>query len=111
ADGAIRVQNPMNVNQAALRTTLLDGLVDSAQRNLNAGNERIALFEIARIYLPSGEALPNERLHLGGIVEGGFERAKGVVEALYKALRVELRVERSQAPEPFFHPGKAARTE
>ncbi|HKP19016.1 MAG TPA: phenylalanine--tRNA ligase subunit beta [Gaiellaceae bacterium] len=108
ADGAVRVENPMNVTMAALRTTLLDGLVESAQRNLNAGNERIALFEIARVYLASGAQLPEERLRLGGIVEGGFERAKGVLEALYDTLRVELRVERTQ--EPFLHPGKAART-
>src|SRR3954471_2724965 len=51
-EGAVRVVNPMNATQAALRTTLLDGLVEVAERNVNAGNERIALFEIARVYLP-----------------------------------------------------------
>jgi phenylalanyl-tRNA synthetase beta chain len=136
-EGPIRVTNPMNVNQAALRTTLLDGLVESAQRNMNAGNEEIALFEIARVYLSSGGELPDERLRLGGIVEGGFPRAKGVLETLYGALRVELRVERTQEPltpptaasrhrlgsspaaslpafpstSSFLHPGKAARTD
>jgi len=93
----------MNATQAALRTTLLDGLVEAAARNVDAGDERIALFEIARVYLPE------ERLRLGAIVEGGFARAKGVVEGLYGALRVDLRVERAQ--EPLLHPGKAARTE
>jgi phenylalanyl-tRNA synthetase beta chain len=109
ADGPVRLANPMSVNQSALRTTLLDGLVEAAQRNLNAGNEGIALFEIARVYLPSGGELPAERGRLGGIVEGGFPRAKGALETLYEALRVELRVERAQ--EPFLHPGKAAHTE
>ena len=46
---------------------------------------------------------------MGGILEGGFARAKGVLETLYEALRVPLRVERTQ--EPFLHPGKAARTD
>jgi phenylalanyl-tRNA synthetase beta chain len=92
ADGPVRIVNPMNATQAALRTTLLDGLVEAAARNVDAGNERIALFEIARVYLPE------ERLRLGAIVEGGFARAKGVVEALYEALRVDLRVERTQEP-------------
>ena len=106
---ALRLTNPMSVNQSVLRTTLLDGLVEAAQRNLNAGNEGIALFEIARVYLPSGGQLPDEHRRLGGIVEGGFAVAKGAVETLYEALRVDLRVERTQ--EPFLHPGKAARTE
>jgi phenylalanyl-tRNA synthetase beta chain len=101
-DGTVPIVNPMNAAQAALRTTLLDGLVETAERNVNAGNERIELFEIARVWLPE------ERLRLGGILEGGFPRAKGVLETLYEALRVELRVERTQ--EPFLHPGKAART-
>ncbi len=107
-DGPVRLRNPMNVNQTALRTTLLDGLVEAARHNVNAGNEGIALFEIARVYLASGEKLPEERTRLGGIVEGGFARAKGVLETLYEALRVELDVERTQ--EPWLHPGKAART-
>jgi phenylalanyl-tRNA synthetase beta chain len=102
AEGAVRVVNPMNAAQASLRTTLLDGLVEVADRNVNAGNERIALFEIARVYLPE------ERQHVGGILEGGFPAAKGVLETLYEALRVPLRVERTH--EPFLHPGKAART-
>jgi phenylalanyl-tRNA synthetase beta chain len=109
AEGPVRVRNPMSVNQAALRTTLLDGLVEAAQRNVNAGNEEIALFEIARVYLPSSGQLPDEHRRLGGIVEGGFPAAKGALETLYEALRVELRVER--AHDPLLHPGKSARTE
>jgi phenylalanyl-tRNA synthetase beta chain len=115
-EGPVRLVNPMNVNQSALRATLLDGLVDAAQQNLNAGNEDIALFEIARVYLPgtvpqSGTVptLPDERLRLGAILEGGFPAARGVVETLYEALRVELKAERTQ--EPWLHPGKAARAE
>jgi phenylalanyl-tRNA synthetase beta chain len=106
-DGAVRLLNPMSVNHASLRTTLLDGLVDAARRNVNAGNEGIALFEIARVYLPADGVRPEERVRLGGIVEGGFERAKGALETLYRSLRVDLDVERAQ--EPFLHPGKAAR--
>ena len=89
-----------------LRTTLVPGLVGAVQRNLDAGNEGIALFELARVYLPSGEKLPNERRHLAGIAEGGFGRAKGAVETLFAALRLEPQVERTQ--NDFLHPGKAA---
>jgi phenylalanyl-tRNA synthetase beta chain len=117
---AIRLPDPLTADQAVLRTTLLGGLVDAARRNAEHGNEGIALFEVARVYLPpapeprtgspsvpSGEVLPEERLRAAGITEGGYFRAKGAVEVLHAALGVEPRFER--AHEPFLHPGKAAR--
>ena len=107
APDAIRLPEPLSTDQAVLRTTLLNGLVDSARRNVDAGNESIALFEIARVYLPSGEPKPDEHWHLGAITEGGFFRAKGILETLYCALHVDLRPEPAQRP--FLHPGKAAR--
>ena len=89
-----------------LRTTLSGGLIDAARHNVDVGNEDVALFEIARVYLPSGESLPNERRHLGGIAEGGFSRAKGGLEAVFAALRLDLPVTRTT--HPLLHPGKAA---
>jgi phenylalanyl-tRNA synthetase beta chain len=104
---AIRLPEPLSSEQAVLRTTLLPSLVEAARRNVDAGNDGIALFELARVYLPTGEPLPEERWHLAGIVEGGFFRAKGAVELLYATLKRELRVERGD--DAFFHPGKVAR--
>jgi phenylalanyl-tRNA synthetase beta chain len=86
--GALRLPEPITSEQAVLRTALTDGLVEAARRNVHVGNEQIALFELAHVYLPSGEQLPEERWHVAGIVEGGFARAKGAVEALYEALHV-----------------------
>jgi phenylalanyl-tRNA synthetase beta chain len=109
AQDAIRLPMPLSAEQALLRTTLLQGLLEAARRNVDVGNEDIALFELARVYLPSGEPRPDEHWRLGGVVEGGFFRAKGIAEALYEALHVELRVERAE--HAFLHPGKAARVE
>jgi phenylalanyl-tRNA synthetase beta chain len=106
---AIRLPEPLSADQAVLRTTLRRGLIESAQRNVDAGAGAadVALFEIARVYLPSGEKRPTERWRVGGIISGGFARAKGVVEALHAALKVDLHIEVDQ--QPFLHPGKAAR--
>ena len=52
--------------------------------------------------------MPEERLRVAGVAEGDFARAKGVVETIYAALKAEPEFERAQ--DPFFHPGKAART-
>ncbi len=106
---AVRLPEPMSSEQAVLRTTLLHGLVETARVNVDAGNESIRLFEVARVYLPTGEQLPEERWRVGGIAEGGFEAARAAVEALYEALHVPLDVRRASLPH--LHPGKAAETE
>jgi phenylalanyl-tRNA synthetase beta chain len=106
---AIRLPNPMTSDQAILRTTIVPGLVEAAQTGLDAGSDDVRLFEIARIYLPSDEQLPIERWHVAGIAAGGYEVVKGVLESLYSALGLELRVRRGSHPS--LHPGKAAETE
>jgi phenylalanyl-tRNA synthetase beta chain len=99
---------PISVELSALRTTLVPSLVEAVRRNVDAGASSIALFEIARVYLPDGD-LPAEHVRVAGIAEGGFLHVKGVIEALYAALKAELSVERAQ--DERFHPGKAARTD
>ena len=106
---ALSLPDPLTSEHGVLRTTLLEGLVGAARHNVAVGNEDIALFEIARVYLPSGEKLPEERWRVGGIAEGGYRRAKGAVETLYEAFGIELRLRRTQLP--FLHPGKAAEVE
>jgi phenylalanyl-tRNA synthetase beta chain len=103
---ALRLPEPISLELAVLRTELLPSLVEAARRNLDTGAQDVALFEIARVYLPNGD-LPNERVHLGGITEGGFARAKGAVEALCRALKVEATF--SPGEYRLLHPGKTAR--
>ncbi len=106
---ALRLPEPMSGDQAVLRTTLLHGLLEAARINVDAGNEGIRLFELARVYLPAGEGLPDERWHVGGIAEGGFEAARAAVETVYRAFHVPLEVRR--ASHPHLHPGKAGETD
>ncbi len=105
---ALRLPDPMSGEQAILRTTLAEGLIAAARENVDAGNDDVALFELARVYLPSGDALPDERWRVGGIVTGGFAPARGAVEALYEAMHLGLRPVRTTSS--FLHPGKAAAT-
>jgi phenylalanyl-tRNA synthetase beta chain len=106
---AIRLPNPMSSEQAILRTTIVPGLIEAARIGVDAGAEHVALFEIARVYVPSGSQLPDEHWRVAAITAGGYSEIKGVAEALYAALGLELRVERSS--QPLLHPGKAATTE
>ena len=102
---AWKLPEPVSAELAVLRTRLLPSLVETARRNEELGAEEIALFEIARVYLPGSE-LPDEHTRVAGIVDGGWSRAKGIVEALYAALKAEPVFER--ATDDLLHPGKAA---
>jgi phenylalanyl-tRNA synthetase beta chain len=102
---AWRLPEPISAELAVLRTRVLPSLVEAARRNVELGAEEIALFEVARVYLPDGE-LPDEHVHLAGIVEGGWSRVKGIVETLYAALKAEPAFQRTS--DDLLHPGKAA---
>jgi phenylalanyl-tRNA synthetase beta chain len=105
---AYRIPQPQSLDQAVLRTTLLPSLIEAAGHNQDAGNEGIALFEIAHVYLPNGE-LPRERIHAAGIVQGPFPRAKGAVETILATGRIEAAYRRGE--HPLMHPGKTATTQ
>jgi phenylalanyl-tRNA synthetase beta chain len=102
---AWRLPEPISAELAVLRTRLLPSLVDAVRRNVELGAGEIALFEVARVYFPAGE-LPEERLHVAGIVEGGWSRSKGVVETLFAALKAEAVFVRTD--DELLHSGKAA---
>jgi phenylalanyl-tRNA synthetase beta chain len=104
---AIRLANPLSGDQAVLRTTLVPSLLAAAERNREVGNAGVALFEIARVYLPSGEQLPSEGWRVAGVLDGEFADAKGVADTLFAALHLELAVERGE--HSLLHPGKTGR--
>jgi phenylalanyl-tRNA synthetase beta chain len=108
AEGDLRLPEPLSLEAAALRTTLVPSLIDAARHNVAVGNSDVALFEIARVYRASGGELPDESWHVAGVVDGGFAEAKWAVEQIYAALKVEPEYER--ADEDVLHPGKAAQT-
>ena len=51
----MRMENPLSAEQPGLATTLLPGLLRTVARNIGRGNEGIALFEIASVFLPKGD--------------------------------------------------------
>jgi phenylalanyl-tRNA synthetase beta chain len=104
---AWRLPEPISAELAVLRTRLLPSLVEAARRNVELGADQVALFEIARVYLPDGE-LPDEQTHVAAIVAGGWPRAKGIVDALYAALKADPAFVRAE--DDLLHPGKSAAT-
>ena len=106
--GAYRIPQPQSQDMAVLRTTLLPSLIQVARHNLDVGNERIALFEIAHVYRPSDGELPDERVHVAGLAQASYARAKGAVEEILAAGRAVGTFTRGE--HPLLHPGQTATT-
>lgn len=66
---ATTILNPINVQERAMRTSLLPSLLLCAQRNVAHGAADFGLYEIARVYLPS-EDTHVETMMLAGVICG-----------------------------------------
>jgi phenylalanyl-tRNA synthetase beta chain len=69
AESAIELRNPLSEDAVALRPSILAGLLAVLDRNIRAGAERVAIFEIGRTFIPpSGK----EERHLGVLLWGNI---------------------------------------
>ncbi len=69
AENAIELFNPLSEDHVALRLALIAGLLGVLQRNIRAGAERVAIFELGRVFVPSAG---NEERHLGILLWGNL---------------------------------------
>jgi phenylalanyl-tRNA synthetase beta chain len=67
-DGIV-LHNYLSTENSVLKTELLPSLLDSARATLRH-RDRVAIFELARVYLPPLNPLPTERLRLGIVMTG-----------------------------------------
>jgi phenylalanyl-tRNA synthetase beta chain len=113
----MRVLNPIATQRDVMRTSLLPGLIETLQTNLNRKESRIRIFEMGRTFhhAAAGYAQP---VRLGGLAYGGaapeqwgqvsrdvdFFDVKGDVEALVAPRRVTT----ESMEHPALHPGRSA---
>jgi phenylalanyl-tRNA synthetase beta chain len=100
---ALRVANPMSLEQEYLRTSLRPGLLATFASNEKHEKDGIKLFEVSRVYLHRANDLPEEREMLVGILGGprlerswlsgedtiDFFDAKGILETVLNRLKVK----------------------
>ena len=126
---AVRLTNPMSAEQSRLRTTLLGSLLEVAERNRARGATALRLFEAGAVYLPDPVATrpapaTGEPHHVAALLSGAlrvptwrdanppaadFFAVKGVLSGLLDTLRTPWALAAIDEPEPFLHPGRAAR--
>lgn len=114
----IRLQNPLAAQYSVMRSTLIGGLVEILQNNLNRKQSRVRVFEIARVFSKDagGAFVQNERL--GGLAYGSavpeqwgekaraadFYDVKGDIESLLADKNAVF----VKAEHPALHPGRTA---
>jgi len=118
----IRLANPLSSEREFMRRTLMNCLLETVRDNIRY-TDRVAIFEVGRVYHPvEGEILPCEVRRLGIAMTGpregpywvekqtlsmDFFDLKGVIEALLSRLGIkEWHLE--PAKSPTFHPGRVA---
>lgn len=114
----IRLQNPLAAQYAVMRSTLVGGLVEILQNNLNRKQNRVRIFEIARVFAKDSDGLFAQNERIGGLWYGAampeqwgektrnadFYDIKADVENLLKNSKIEF----VKTSHPALHPGRAA---
>lgn len=82
-DNGLKLKNPLSSEWTYLRTSLVPSHLQTVEENLGRVKE-INLFEIANVYLPRKNDLPDERQHLIiSTTNKDRSHLKGIVEALF----------------------------
>ncbi|MDO8529327.1 MAG: phenylalanine--tRNA ligase subunit beta [bacterium] len=91
----LKIENPMNPEQALLRVSLIPGILKNIKENLKYFKE-LEIFEVGRIYFPNNETLPNEKNMLVGAIVADeskkgndFYEAKGYADLLLGKLGIQ----------------------
>ncbi|MEA4906353.1 MAG: phenylalanine--tRNA ligase subunit beta [Chloroflexi bacterium] len=119
----VTLQNPITPDRSVMRRNLLASVMDVVEHNIRI-RERLALFEVAPVFIPqSGQDLPDEPLQLAIVLSGlrylpawdrpekqlmDFYDMKGIVESLLDALHVGQATFQPTGDFPTYHPGKCA---
>lgn len=121
-DRQVELTNPLFTEYSALRTNLVEGLIDAFQYNLEQHNPPLNAFEVGHIFWTDEDGL-NEAEVLGGIMGGdptvgkwpqaGRDRpldwfaAKGMLENVFQTLGLTVEYQPDRR-DPRLHPGRTA---
>ncbi|OGC13954.1 phenylalanine--tRNA ligase subunit beta [candidate division WOR-1 bacterium RIFCSPHIGHO2_02_FULL_53_26] len=122
SDKAVKIANPLTIEESIMRVNILAGLLKTAVHNQNRGIENIFIFEIGKVFLPAKGKLPEEKWLAGGLVSGSpfmsaldkgevdYYYLKGILENLFRGLGLEF-PDVSESDNYLLQPGKGAKLE
>ena len=109
----IKLMNPLGDELSSMRTTLLPGMLQILETNMNRNHNAARLFEIGKVYLPKSlplKELPQENTRLMIAAYGAeetFFTLKTALETVFDCLRVSAEYLTCDE-EPYLHPGISA---
>lgn len=110
----LKLENPLNPDQALLRVSLIPGILKNIYENLKHFKD-FRIFESGRVYEKNSGALPNEKRMLVGAVvlenqkDGVFYETKGCIESLLNNLGIEgYYFEAKSIVDDLWHAGRSA---
>ena len=110
----VTISNPLGEDFSIMRTTTLNGMLNSLSTNYNRRNPEAFLFEIGKIYIPKSiplTELPEEKtvLTVGMYGKVDFYDIKGIIEELSEVLGIKNNIEYSPVSDiSYMHPGRCA---
>ncbi|MCL2014871.1 MAG: phenylalanine--tRNA ligase subunit beta [Defluviitaleaceae bacterium] len=115
---AVTINNPLGEDFSIMRTSPLNGILQSLATNFNRRNDYARLFELTKVYLPNEtpsqpeNQLPNEPIYLTIAAydkrKMDFFDIKGDLEELFRVLGIKSAGFSANANVPQMHPGRTA---
>jgi phenylalanyl-tRNA synthetase beta chain len=100
----LRSLTPIIRGADRLRRSLIPSLLAARRTNEALSNPEIELFEIAKVYLPRPNELPDEQWMLGLTSGRNFLAVKGVIEAIVEGLKCNAPLTAADADLPLLDP-------
>ncbi len=110
----IKILNPLGEDFSIMRTSTVNGMLNSLSNNISRRTEEIGLFEIGGIYLANElplKDMPKEEkvLTIGMYGNTDFYNLKGIVDELFKSVGILDKVTYTPESEiEYMHPGRCA---
>ncbi|MFH1576864.1 MAG: phenylalanine--tRNA ligase subunit beta [Candidatus Margulisiibacteriota bacterium] len=116
---ALKIENPLIVDQSYLRTMMIPSLLKVIQHNLHRQMENVFVFEVGKVFLPTEQKLPKEKWILCVAATGSpfisaidkgqvdYSYLKGIIENLFLALGL-TGVKFAEANNHLLQPGRSA---
>lgn len=108
----VKITNPLGEDTSVMRTTTIASMLEILARNYNYRNPAAKLYEIGKVFVPTGEELPNEPYKITMGMYGNkvdFYDIKGICESLFADLNVNKVKYEAVTDNPTFHPGRCAK--
>lgn len=103
----LKIANPLTEETEYMRISLVPSLLQTVETNQHF-QEKLSLFELAKVYIPKPNDLPEENSHLVIVNQSSFLDLKGIVEQMFNELGISQSCEATEVLAPrkthFTHP-------